>query len=251
MSRSKGFEKVDLVDGISVRVSKISNFTTDDVVFLHDEFLVIADSYNMRLVDVIDTNGEFSQWSVGCAKNIYIDGIYISDSEGLDSDLRDFIDSMDNYGWELPNSQSYYLYESNVNGELKTKFTIVFQKKLNENMRGFKYLKTYEKYEVPVRNQNMSNIFGISKEEVSFILSDMKDEFDFIEFKMVSDEDMKNISIEIFDPQKTDNFDGEYKYFKNNILDNLKQFLKNKSLTISKEFYNKERNRIIINIKKG
>ncbi len=67
-----------------------------------------------------------------------------------------------------------------------------------------KHLKTFEAYKEYTDEQpiNFDSVFGFSRSDMADVLSDLIDNYDFLDFDLVSD-DYKKFKIEIFD----ENFD--------------------------------------------
>jgi len=115
-----------------------------------------------------------------------------------------------------------------------------------------KYLKTFENY-VKADPINFENVFGISDLDLSYILGDLIDKYDYLEFDLTTD-DYKTFKIEIFEDgleaDPTQNLEDEYKLFKDTIAGNLKIWLDENNLKLDKHEYNKGSNKIVITVSK-
>jgi len=115
-----------------------------------------------------------------------------------------------------------------------------------------KYLKTYENY-VETDPINFENVFGISRLDISYVLSDLIDEYEYLDFDLTTD-DYKTFKIEIFEEgleaDPTQDLEDEYKIFQERILKNLKIWLDENNLRLEKHEYNKDSNKIEITVSK-
>jgi hypothetical protein len=95
---------------------------------------------------------------------------------------------------------------------------------------------------------SFDSLFGITEEEINDYLSDIIDQFDYIDMTIVSD-DKKKFDIEIFTNDVTKKLKSEFEWYKKEVSDNLKtQLLNSYNLRVSSEIFDDKRNRIIIEV---
>jgi hypothetical protein len=114
-----------------------------------------------------------------------------------------------------------------------------------------RFIKKFEKYTTD-KQLNFEEVFGLSKSDIAGAISELIDNYDYIDFDLFTD-DFKEFKIEIFEsglPEVRKELESEYEFFKKNNLDFLKNFLKSFNLKLVSEEYNKERRRIIIKVKR-
>ena len=113
-----------------------------------------------------------------------------------------------------------------------------------------KFLRTFETYKEYTSDKPYSfdSIFKITKQELSDYLSYMIDEFDYIDFDIISDE-LKKFDIEIYSDDETEDLKSEFEWYKEKVSEDFKtQLLQAHSLKITSEKLDEERNRIVISI---
>jgi hypothetical protein len=133
-------------------VNKLSNFSTEDLEDLLEEFQDIAESYGLKDWQIFYDEAEESEkgevWDrlieegssffyVNSAKNAFIEIIYFGeDKDEFIDDLKSFISKTKTlYSWEIINSWSYHNgfsceYGENLNGEEYIHCDLVFHKKV-------------------------------------------------------------------------------------------------------------------------
>jgi len=113
-----------------------------------------------------------------------------------------------------------------------------------------KYLKTFEKY-VETDPINFENVFKITNQDITDVISDLIDKYDYLDFELTTN-DYEKFNIEIFEEgleaDPTQDLEDEYKYFKKMVLDRLKSWLDSCNLRLEKHHYDKDTNRIIIEV---
>lgn len=131
-------------------VTKLSNFSVEDLEDLLEEFQVIAKSYGLKdwqnLYDVAEESDKGNVWGklvdegksffyVNSDRNAFIDVIYFGlDKEEFIDDLKSFVIKMKNlYSWEIINSWSYHNgfsceYAENENEQEYIQCDLVFGK---------------------------------------------------------------------------------------------------------------------------
>lgn len=116
-----------------------------------------------------------------------------------------------------------------------------------------RYLRTFEKYAAEADSTNFENVFKINNVAISSALGDLLDKYTYLSFSLNTN-DYSKFKIEIYEEgleaDPTQNLDDEYKFFKNNVLSRLKDFLDGFDLRIDNESYNKGSNKIVINVSK-
>lgn len=109
-----------------------------------------------------------------------------------------------------------------------------------------KYLKRFESY-TSKKPYSFDSVFKITKDELSDYLADLIDNFDYIDFDIVSDK-FKSFDLEIYSNSK-ENLKSEFEWYKKEVSENIKnQLLQMHSLKVVSENFNEERNRIIIKV---
>jgi hypothetical protein len=113
-----------------------------------------------------------------------------------------------------------------------------------------KFLRTFETYKKYTSDKPYSfdSVFKITEQELNDYLSYMIDEFDYIDFDIISDE-LKKFDIEIYSDDETEDLKSEFEWYKKEVSEDFKtQLLQAHSLKITSEKLDEERNRIIISI---
>jgi hypothetical protein len=176
-------------------VSKLSNFSTEDLEDLLEEFQVIAENYGLKDWQVLYDEAEESEkgkvWDklieegksfyyVNTARNAFIEVIYFGlDKEEFIDDLKSFVNKMRSLNnWEIINSWSYYNgfsceYGENENGDEYVHCDLVFHKKVNEGF--FDFFKKKESEDDKIANQfiqRLEKIKGESPYEITDITRD-------------------------------------------------------------------------------
>lgn len=117
-----------------------------------------------------------------------------------------------------------------------------------------KHLKTFEAYKEYTDEQpiNFDSVFGFSRSDIADVLSDLIDNYDFLDFDLISN-DYKNFKIEIFDENfeqdPSQDLKDEYKTFEEKIFPSLKSWLDSYNIKIEGHKLDTERNRIVISCK--
>ncbi len=117
-----------------------------------------------------------------------------------------------------------------------------------------KHLKTFEAYKEYTDEQpiNFDSVFGFSRSDMADVLSDLIDNYDFLDFDLVSD-DYKKFKIEIFDENfeqdTSQDLKDEYKTFEEKIFPSLKSWLDSYNIKIEGHKLDTEKNRIVISCK--
>jgi hypothetical protein len=165
-------------------VSKLSNFSTEDLEDLLEEFQVIAENYGLKDWQVLYDEAEESEkgkvWDklieegksfyyVNTARNAFIEVIYFGlDKEEFIDDLKSFVNKMRSLNnWEIINSWSYYNgfsceYGENENGDEYVHCDLVFHKKVNEGF--FDFFKKKESEDDKIANQFIQRLEKIKGE---------------------------------------------------------------------------------------
>lgn len=113
-----------------------------------------------------------------------------------------------------------------------------------------KHLKKFIKFnESESKPLNFENAFNITDYDISFILSDLVDKYEYISYE-INSSDYKSFTIEIFTENPKNILSKEYDELKNKILPNLKQWLDENNLRLEESSFDKDSNRIKINISK-
>lgn len=100
------------------------------------------------------------------------------------------------------------------------------------------------------KQYSFDGIFGVTEKELIAYASDMIDEFDYIEMNIVSDNE-KQFSIEMYSTDSNQDLKSEFKWYKENVSENLKiQLLNSHNLNLFSEKFDEEKNRIVINVKR-
>jgi hypothetical protein len=95
---------------------------------------------------------------------------------------------------------------------------------------------------------SFDSIFGITEEELNDYLSDMIDQFDYIDMSIISD-DTKKFSIEIFSNDPSENLKSEFEWYKKEVSENFKtQLLNSYNLIVTSEKLDEKRNRIVLEV---
>ncbi len=120
-----------------------------------------------------------------------------------------------------------------------------------------KHLKTFKTFESAEALKNYTDqdpihfeeVFGINDDDISVVLSDLIDKYDYLDFETTS-ENYKNFSIEIYEANADPKEDlkDEYREFINKILPNMKKWLDDSNLKLDGHKYDDNRHRIIINV---
>lgn len=98
---------------------------------------------------------------------------------------------------------------------------------------------------------SFDSIFDITNEEIISYVSDVIDQFDYIEVGVVSN-DVKSFSIELYSTDVDKNLSSIFKWYKENVSENLKaQLLNSHGLNLFSEKFDDKRNRIIIDVKRS
>jgi len=131
-------------------LTKLSNFSVEDLEDLLEEFQDIAENYGLKdyqkLDDEADEESKGYIWAelqregksfyyVNTARNAFIEVIYFGlDKEEFIDDLKSFVNKMKNqFNWEIINSWSYHNgfsceYGENENGDEYVHCDLVFHK---------------------------------------------------------------------------------------------------------------------------
>lgn len=98
---------------------------------------------------------------------------------------------------------------------------------------------------------SFDSIFGVTDEEILSYVSDIIDQFDYMEFSIVSD-DVDKFSIELYSTDSSKILSSEFEWYKENVSENLKaQLLNSHGLNLFSEKFDDKRNRIIIDVKRS
>jgi len=101
------------------------------------------------------------------------------------------------------------------------------------------------------KQYSFNSIFDVTEYDLLGYISDMIDEFDYIEMNIVSDNE-KQFSIELHSTDTNQDLKSEFKWYKENVSDELKtQLLNVHSLNLFSEKFDEEKNKIIINVKRS
>lgn len=173
-------------------LTKLSNFSVEDLEDLLEEFQDIAENYGLKdyqkLDDEADEESKGYIWTelqregksfyyVNTARNAFIEVIYFGlDKEEFIDDLKSFVNKMKNqFNWEIINSWSYHNgfsceYGENENGDEYVHCDLVFHKKVNEGF--FDFFKKKESEDDKIANefiQRLEKIKGESPYEITDI----------------------------------------------------------------------------------
>jgi hypothetical protein len=121
---------------------------------------------------------------------------------------------------------------------------------MKKTITDMKFLRTFETYKEYTSDKPYSfdSIFKITEGELNDYLSDMIDQFDYVDFDIISD-DLKKFDIEIYSTDSTEDLKSEFEWYKKEVSNNFKtQLLQAHSLKVTSEKFDEERNRIIISI---
>lgn len=113
-------------------------------------------------------------------------------------------------------------------------------------------LNTLKKEESYTDDKQLSfnSIFDVTEYDLLGYISDMIDEFDYIEMDIISD-DVKQFSIELYSTDPNQDLKSEFKWYKENISEDLKiQLLNVHGLNLFSEKFSEERNRIVLTVKR-
>ena len=113
-------------------------------------------------------------------------------------------------------------------------------------------LNTLKKEESYTDDKQLSfnSIFDVTEYDLLGYISDMIDEFDYIEMDIISD-DAKQFSIELYSTDPNQDLKSEFKWYKENISEDLKiQLLNVHGLNLFSEKFSEERNRIVLTVKR-
>ena len=113
-------------------------------------------------------------------------------------------------------------------------------------------LNTFKKEESYTDDKQLSfnSIFDVTEYDLLGYISDMIDEFDYIEMDIISD-DAKQFSIELYSTDPNQDLKSEFKWYKENISEDLKiQLLNVHGLNLFSEKFSEERNRIVLTVKR-
>ena len=113
-------------------------------------------------------------------------------------------------------------------------------------------LNTLKKEESYTDDKQLSfnSIFDVTEYDLLGYISDMIDEFDYIEIDIISD-DVKQFSIELYSTDPNQDLKSEFKWYKENISEDLKiQLLNVHGLNLFSEKFSEERNRIVLTVKR-
>jgi hypothetical protein len=165
-------------------VTKLSNFSKEDLDDLLEEFQDIAEAYGLKdwqlLYDEAEVTDKGKIWNklieegtsfyyVNTSRNAFIELVYFGlDKEEFIDDLKSFIRKMSNsYGWEIINSwmwQNGFSTEigENENGDEYVHCDLVFHKKVNEGF--FDFFKKKESEDDKIANQFIQRLEKIKGE---------------------------------------------------------------------------------------
>lgn len=100
------------------------------------------------------------------------------------------------------------------------------------------------------KQYSFNSIFDVTEYDLLGYISDMIDEFDYIEIDIISD-DVKQFSIELYSTDPNQDLKSEFKWYKENISEDLKiQLLNVHGLNLFSEKFSEERNRIVLTVKR-
>lgn len=100
------------------------------------------------------------------------------------------------------------------------------------------------------KQYSFNSIFDVTEYDLLGYISDMIDEFDYIEIDIISD-DVKQFSIELYSTDPNQDLKSEFKWYKENVSEDLKiQLLNVHGLNLFSEKFSEERNRIVLTVKR-
>ena len=100
------------------------------------------------------------------------------------------------------------------------------------------------------KQYSFNSIFDVTEYDLLGYISDMIDEFDYIEIDIISD-DVKKFSIELYSTDPNQDLKSEFKWYKENVSEDLKiQLLNVHGLNLFSEKFSEERNRIVLTVKR-
>lgn len=117
-----------------------------------------------------------------------------------------------------------------------------------------KYLRKFESYQeykeyTTDTPYSFDTVFKITKDQLNDYVSDMIDEFDYIDYDIINS-DYNSFDIEFYSNDSTEDLKSEFEWYKKTASENLKkQLLQSHSLKVTEEKFDEERNRIVVTVK--